>query len=36
MYSKIYLILAHKKPHQLKELIAMLQDGKSFIHVDKM
>jgi hypothetical protein len=37
MYSKVYFILAHKKPDQLKELIAMLQDGKSFffIHLDK-
>jgi hypothetical protein len=37
MYSKVYLILAHKKPTQLKELITLLQDGKSFffIHLDK-
>ncbi len=37
MYSKVYFILAHKKPIQLKELIALLQDGKSFffIHLDK-
>lgn len=37
MYSKVYFILAHKKPTQLKELIALLQDGKSFffIHLDK-
>ena len=37
MYSKVYFILAHKKPDQLKELIALLQDGKSFffIHLDK-
>lgn len=37
MYSKVYLILAHKKPNQLKALIALLQDGKSFffIHLDK-
>lgn len=37
MYSKVYFILAHKKPAQLKELIALLQDGKSFffIHLDR-
>lgn len=37
MYSKVYFILAHKKPAQLTELIALLQDGKSFffIHLDK-
>nr|WP_315209260.1 beta-1,6-N-acetylglucosaminyltransferase [uncultured Flavobacterium sp.] len=37
MYSKVYFILGHKKPAQLKELIALLQDGKSFffIHLDK-
>ncbi|WP_185963416.1 beta-1,6-N-acetylglucosaminyltransferase [Flavobacterium gawalongense] len=37
MYSKVYFILAHKKPAQLKELITLLQDGKSFffIHLDK-
>lgn len=37
MYSKVYFILAHKKPDQLKELITLLQDKKSFffIHLDK-
>lgn len=37
MYSKVYFILAHKKPVQLKTLISLLQDGKSFffIHLDK-
>lgn len=37
MYSKVYFILVHKKPAQLKELITLLQDGKSFffIHLDK-
>lgn len=37
MYSKVYFILAHKKPEQLSALISLLQDGKSFffIHVDK-
>jgi len=37
MYYKVYLILAHKKPTQLKALISLLQDGKSyfFIHLDK-
>lgn len=37
MYSKVYFILAHKRPKQLSALISLLQDGKSsfFIHVDK-
>lgn len=37
MYIKVYLILAHKKPRQIEQLIRLLQDGKSlfFIHVDK-
>lgn len=37
MYIKVYLILAHKKPHQTEQLIRLLQDGKSlfFIHLDK-
>lgn len=37
MYSKVYFILAHKKPEQLSALISLLQDGKSFffIHLDK-
>lgn len=37
MYLKVYFILAHKKPAQLKELITLLQDGKSFffIHLDR-
>lgn len=37
MYSKVYFILAHKKPEQLRTLISLLQDGKSFffIHLDK-
>lgn len=37
MYSKVYFILAHKKLVQIKTLISMLQDGKSFffIHLDK-
>ncbi|TDD98401.1 beta-1,6-N-acetylglucosaminyltransferase [Flavobacterium cellulosilyticum] len=37
MYSKVYFILAHKKPAQLKALISLLQDRKSyfFIHLDK-
>lgn len=36
MYSKVYFILAHKKPKQLEELISLLQDGRSyfFIHLD--
>lgn len=37
MYTKVYFILAHKKPEQLRELISLLQDGKScfFLHIDK-
>ncbi|MEZ7497271.1 beta-1,6-N-acetylglucosaminyltransferase [Flavobacterium sp. Arc3] len=37
MYLKVYFILAHKDPEQLKELISLLQDDKSlfFIHIDK-
>lgn len=37
MYSKVYFILAHKKPEQISSLISLLQDGKSyfFIHLDK-
>lgn len=37
MYIKVYFILAHKNPAQIKELIALLDDKKSlfFIHLDK-
>lgn len=37
MYYKVYFILAHTKPRQLKFLIDLLNDGKSifFIHIDK-
>jgi len=37
MYYKVYLLLAHKKPEQLKELITLLQDERSFffVHIDK-
>lgn len=37
MYYKVYFILAHKNPEQIKDLISLLDDGKSifFIHVDK-
>jgi len=37
MYLKVYLLLAHKKPEQLQQLITLLQDGRSifFVHVDK-
>jgi hypothetical protein len=36
MYYKVYFILAHKNPHQIKDLITLLDDGKSlfFMHVD--
>ena len=37
MHYKVYLILVHKKPAQVKALVDLLDDGKSlfFIHVDK-
>lgn len=37
MYIKVYCIIAHKNPKQIKELIGLLQDNKSlfFIHLDK-
>lgn len=37
MYLKVYFILAHKNPAQIKELVALLDDNKSlfFIHLDK-
>jgi hypothetical protein len=37
MYLKVYCILAHKNPEQLKDLISLLEDEKSlfFIHLDK-
>lgn len=37
MHYKVYLILAHKKPEQLYNLISLLQDDSSFffIHIDK-
>lgn len=37
MHYKVYLILAHKNPNQLKDLISLLQDELSifFIHIDK-
>ena len=37
MHYKVYLILAHKKPNQLLDLISLLQDEHSyfFIHIDK-
>lgn len=37
MYHKVYFILAHKNPVQIKDLISLLDDGKSmfFIHIDK-
>lgn len=37
MYLKVYFILAHKNPSQIKNLIEMLDDTKSlfFIHLDK-
>jgi hypothetical protein len=37
MYIKVYCILAHKKPSQIQDLIALLDDNKSlfFIHLDK-
>lgn len=37
MYLKVYFILAHKNPSQIKDLIGMLDDNKSlfFIHLDK-
>ncbi|TYC17011.1 beta-1,6-N-acetylglucosaminyltransferase [Bizionia gelidisalsuginis] len=37
MYFKVYAILAHKNPSQLKELISLLQykDTLFFIHIDK-
>ena len=37
MYIKVYCILVHKNPIQLKDLIAVLDDKKSlfFIHLDK-
>jgi hypothetical protein len=38
MHYKVYLILAHKKPQQLAELIDMLQDDAAlfFVHIDKI
>jgi hypothetical protein len=37
MYIKVYCILAHKNPIQIKELVALLDDEKTlfFIHLDK-
>lgn len=37
MYLKVYCILAHKNPEQLKDLLLLLQDEKSlfFIHLDQ-
>ncbi|KIA99812.1 beta-1,6-N-acetylglucosaminyltransferase [Flavobacterium sp. KMS] len=37
MYIKVYFILAHKNPSQIKDLISLLEDNKSlfFIHLDK-
>ena len=37
MYIKVYCILAHKNPSQIKDLVNLLHDKKSlfFIHVDK-
>ena len=37
MYLKVYFILAHKNPSQVRNLIEMLDDTKSlfFIHLDK-
>jgi hypothetical protein len=37
MYLKVYCVLVHKNPSQIKELISLLQDDHSlfFIHLDK-
>lgn len=37
MHYKVYLILVHKKPKQLGQLISILDDNRSlfFVHVDK-
>lgn len=37
MYKKVYCILAHKNPAQIKELITLLDDNNSifFVHLDK-
>lgn len=37
MYIKVYCILAHKNPAQIKELISLLDDNNSlfFVHLDK-
>jgi len=37
MYIKVYFILAHKNPTQIRDLITLLDDKKSlfFIHIDK-
>ena len=37
MHHKVYLILAHKNPNQLNDLISLLQDENSifFIHIDE-